>query len=142
MGGRGASSGMSEKGNPYGSQYHSLMNDGNVKFVSKNSRQSEPLMETMTRGRVYARVEGDDLKSIVYFNTENKRVKQIDIDHQHKGTRPHTHHGYDHSENDSAKGASRLTVEERDMVDRVSSYGIIGSAESSTVRGVPLTEET
>lgn len=120
MGGRGASSGMSEKGNPYGSQYHSSMTVGNVKFVSKNSRQSEPLMETMTSGRVYARVEGDDLKSIVYFDAENKRVKQIDIDHQHKGMRPHTHHGYDHSENDSAKGASRLTVEERDMVDRVS----------------------
>lgn len=120
MGGRGASSGMSEKGNPYGSQYHSPMTVGNVKFVSKNSRQSESLMETMTKGRVYAHVEGDDLKSIVYFDAENKRVKQIDIDHQHKGMRPHTHHGYEHSENDSAKGFSRLTVEERDMVDRVS----------------------
>lgn len=120
MGGRGASSGMSEKGNPYGSQYHSSMTVGNVKFVSKNSRQSESLRETMTRGRVYAHVEGDDLKSIVYFDAENKRVKQVDIDHQHKGMRPHTHHGYDHSENDSAKGASRLTPEERDMVDRVS----------------------
>lgn len=59
MGGRGASSGMSHYErkdgtvveNPYGSQYHAVMTAGNVKFVSKNSRQSEPLMETMTGGR-------------------------------------------------------------------------------------------
>ena len=120
MGGRGASSGTSKRGSPYGSQYHALMTAGNVKFVSKNSRQSEPLMETMTRGRVYAHVEGNDLKSIVYFDNENKRAKQIDTDHQHRGMRPHTHHGYNHSENDSAMGASRLTPEERAMVDRVS----------------------
>ena len=125
MGGRGASSGWSKDKhgnpkNPYGSQYRSVLTAGNVKFVSKNSRQSEPLMETMTSGRVYAHVEGGDLKSIVYFDKANKRVKQIDVDHQHKGLRPHTHHGYDHSENDSAKGASSLTTEERKMVDRVS----------------------
>lgn len=85
MGGRGASSGWSvdrngNPKNPYGSQYHSSLTAGNVKFVSKNERDSEPLMETMTRGRVYAHVEGDDLKSIVYFDNENKRLKQIDID--------------------------------------------------------------
>ncbi len=124
MGGRGASSGWSvgrngNPKNPYGSQYHSSLTAGNVKFVSKNERGSEPLMETMTRGRVYAHVEGDDLKSIVYFDNENKRLKQIDIDHSHKGEQPHTHHGYNHNENDSAKGAARLTPDERAMVDRV-----------------------
>lgn len=41
MGGRGASSGWSveRNGNPknsYGSQYHSSLTAGNVKFVSKN----------------------------------------------------------------------------------------------------------
>ena len=84
MGGRGASSGWSvdrngNPKNPYGSQYHSSLTAGNVKFVSKNEMDSETLMETMTRGRVYAHVEGDDLKSIVYFDNENKRSKQIDI---------------------------------------------------------------
>ena len=78
MGGRGASSGTSKAGNRYGSQYHAVMTAGNVKFVSKNARDSETLMETMTRGRVYAHVEGDDIKSIVYFDNENKRTKQID----------------------------------------------------------------
>lgn len=114
MGGRGARSGISKFGNPYGSQYHALLTVGNIKFVSKNSRQSEPLMETMTRGRVYARVEGDDIKSIVYFDNENMRSKQIDMDHAHLGVSPHAHDGYFHSE-----FRKNLTTEERAMVDRV-----------------------
>ena len=121
MGGRGASSGTSVHGNPYGSQYHDVLTVGNIKFVSKNTRDSETLMETMTRGRVYVHVEGEDIKSIVYFDNENKRVKQVDLDHPH---RPffsgfHTHHGYYHKENDSPKGAANLTTEELRMVERV-----------------------
>ena len=50
MGGRGASSGISDKGNPYESQYRTLYQEGNIKFIKKNSRDSEPLMETMTKG--------------------------------------------------------------------------------------------
>ncbi len=114
MGGRGASSGISKFGNPYGSQYHALLTVGNIKFVSKNVRQSEPLMETMTRGRVYAHVEGDDLKSIVYFDNDGRRSKQIDMDHAHLGVAPHAHDGYYHSE-----FRKNLTTEERAMVDRV-----------------------
>ena len=48
MGGRGASSGMSDYGNKYGSQYRTLYQDGNIKFVQKNSRTSEPKMQDMT----------------------------------------------------------------------------------------------
>ena len=114
MGGRGASRGISKFGNPYGSQYHALLTVGNIKFVSKNVRQSEPLMETMTRGRVYAHVEGDDLKSIVYFDNDGRRSKQIDMDHAHLGVAPHAHDGYYHSE-----FRKNLTTEERAMVDRV-----------------------
>lgn len=33
--------------------------------------------------------------------------------------KPHTHHGYYHSEHDGEKGATNLTAEERKMVDRV-----------------------
>ena len=101
-------------GNPYGSQYHAIFTDGNIKFVSKNARESESLMETMTRGRVYAHVEGDDLKSIVYFDNDGKRSKQIDMDHAHLGVSPHAHDGYFHSE-----FRKNLTTEERAMVDRV-----------------------
>lgn len=119
MGGRGASSGISKAGNKYGSQYHSLFTVGNVKFVSKNSRDSETLMETMTRGRVYAHVEGDKIKSIVYFDNENKRSKQIDLDHAHAGTVPHAHRGYFHNEGNPVKKFSNLSPDEKEMVDRV-----------------------
>lgn len=95
MGGRGASSGVSKYGNPYGSQYHTVLEVDNIKFVEKNSRQSESLMETQTDGRIYVHVESGDLKSIVFFDENNKRNKQVDIDHLHKGLSPHTHEGYD-----------------------------------------------
>lgn len=68
MGGRGASSGVSNNGNQYGSQYHTLLKVGNIKFIQKNERDSESLMETMTKGRVYVTVGGDELQSITYFD--------------------------------------------------------------------------
>lgn len=117
MGGRGASSGTSAKGNRYGSQYHAVMTVGNVNFVSKNSRESESLIETMTRGRVYAHVEGDDLKSIIYFDADGKRSKQIDLTHAHEGKKPHTHYGYEFKKGEH--DASRLTTKEKAMVERV-----------------------
>lgn len=67
MGGKGASSGMSDKGNAYGSQYQTLYQSGNTKYVSKNSRLSEDLLETMTNGRVYATVNGNEVQRITFF---------------------------------------------------------------------------
>lgn len=119
MGGRGASSGISERGNMYGSDYHTILQEGNIKFVTKNQRTSEPLMETMTKGRVYVTVGEKDLISITYFDNENKRRKTIDFKHTHANIRPHTHHGYEHNEQDSLKGAANLTPEEKKMVDKV-----------------------
>lgn len=124
MGGRGASSGVScdKKGNPknkYGTQYNTVLTDGNIKFVTKNSRQSETIMETMTQGRVYVTVGGDELISVMYFDNENKRIKTIDLSHPHKGLKEHVHHGYEHNENDGPKGATRLNEKEKEMVDRV-----------------------
>lgn len=119
MGGRGASSGVSDKGNPYGSEYKTVLSSGNIKFVEKNTRDSEPLFETMTRGRVYVRVGGKDLLQISYYDNQNKRVKTIDIDHSHQKMKPHTHHGYEHNEGDGPKGAANLTPKEKRMVDRV-----------------------
>ena len=98
MGGRGSSSGFSvdDFGNPknkYGSQYHTIFKSGNIKFVTKNRRNSETLMETMTKGRVYVTVGGDELLQVIYFDTKNKRTKTIDLSHPHFGEKPHVHHG-------------------------------------------------
>lgn len=120
MGGRGASSGTSVYGNKYGSQYHSLLTVGNIKFLEKNKGAEESLQETMTRGRVYVEVVNGKLKAIYYFDNENKRSKQIHLNKPHYGKQPHTHHGYNHKENEPSKdGASNLTVSEKKMVERV-----------------------
>lgn len=120
MGGRGASSGRSNKGHKYGTDYKTIIKSGNIKFVKKTSNQSETLMETMTKGRVYVYINNaNKISTITYFDEKNKRNKVIDLEHQHKGMRPHAHHGYMHNENDSRKGASKLTPEEKKMVDRV-----------------------
>ena len=119
MGGRGASSGISDKENKYGSQYHTILQSGNIKFVAKNKRTSEPLMETMTKGRIYVTVGGNDLLEITYFDKENKRYKTIGLDHPHKGIQPHTHHGYFHNENDGSAGAAEPTPAEKKIIAKV-----------------------
>lgn len=119
MGGRGASSGLSDNGNQYGSQYKTVLEHENIKFVVANDRSSESLLETMTEGRVYVTVGGSDLLRITYYDEQNKRTKQIDLNHAHKGMKPHTHHGYNHNENDDPKGATGLMLKEKKMVERV-----------------------
>lgn len=121
MGGRGASYGLSDNGNKYGSQYHTILKSGNIKFVEANyGRNTESLLETMTRGRVYVRVAGGELKQIIYFDNKNKRSKTIDLDHSHAGMDEHVHHGYYHLENEtSKKRATSPDVTEKKMVDRV-----------------------
>lgn len=118
MGGRGASGGTSRAGNPYGSQYHAVSTVGNIKFIEKNSNSSETLMETMTAGRVYVVIDQGKPKSIVYFDTDNKRSRQIDLK-EHKGLNPHVHHGHLHDENSPSGQPTRLSMDQSRMVDRV-----------------------
>ncbi len=118
MGGRGAASGMSVTGKPYGSEYKTLLKAGNVKFVRRIGDSASAPLETMTKRRVYATVNAaDEVKYISYYDTENKRTKTIDLDKPHKGVTPHVHHGYNHNENDGPKGATGLSTKEREMVD-------------------------
>jgi len=122
MGGRGASSGVSVSGKVYGSEYTTLLQDGNIKFVKRTNGSTTAPMETMTKGRVYVTLDyKDEPKFITYYDTANKRVKQIDLDpdRPHRGLTPHTHHGYNHNENDGPRGASNPTAEEKKMIERV-----------------------
>lgn len=80
MGGRGASSGVSVKGKAYGTEYATLYQSGNIKFVRYNDGAATAPMETMTKGRVYVTVnEKNELRNISFYDKENKRYKQIDI---------------------------------------------------------------
>lgn len=75
-------------------------------------------METMTSGRVYAVVCRGEVKSIVYFDNQNKRSKQIDLA-DHHGISPHTHICYLHNEDSPNGKPVRLSTDERKIVDRV-----------------------
>lgn len=118
MGGRGASSGISDKGKPYGSEFKSLMTVGNIKFVHPtDAKSTKAPLETMTKGRVYATVnEHGQINSINYYDSVGKHRKTIDLLHSHneiKGT--HTHLGYYHSEG----GTRHTTAQEKKLIDFV-----------------------
>lgn len=87
--------------------------------MQANSRDSEALFDTKIRGRVYVTVGGNELLRVTYYDNNNKRVKQIDLGHSHRGMKPHTHHGYEHNERDGAKGATNLTSQEKKMIANV-----------------------
>ena len=92
----------------------------NIKFVepTEANNNEEQLMETMTRGRVYVLVYDGHPKSIVYFDNENKRKKQIDLDDRH-GPGGHVHRGYYHDEYSPKGKPTGLLQKEREMVERV-----------------------
>ena len=120
MGGRGSSSGVSDNGKLYGTEYTTLWKGGNIKFVKINSGAPTAPLETQTKGRVYVTLNAENRpKYISYYDTALKRIKQIDLDRPHKGISPHTHHGYAHNEKDSAKGFANLTPKEKRMVELV-----------------------
>lgn len=120
MGGRGSSSGVSNSGKPYGSEYRSLLTYGNIKYVVALEGAPSAPMETMTNNRVYVTLDKNgNPKYISYYDKENKRRKQIDLDRPHKGMSPHTHHGYEHNENDSPKGAANPTTKEKALISLI-----------------------
>ncbi len=120
MGGRGASSGTSINRNKYGTQFYMLYQSGNIKFIKPTEDNTEELLETMTRGRVYALINSkNNIKSITYFDNENKRSKVIEIDHGHAGLKEHAHRGYERPKKDGNTLAAKLTAKEIEMLDRV-----------------------
>lgn len=134
MGGRGASSGTSKLskdgkrgGNAYGTMFRAIIGadgkpivHGNIKFVEATdaNKNEEVLMETMTRGRVYVLVANGKPKSVIYFDNDNKRSKQIDFDGRH-GSGGHVHRGYLHDEYSPNGKPTGLLPKEREMLERV-----------------------
>lgn len=115
MGGRGAASGMSDSGKPYGTEFKTLLKESNIKFVrSATSSNAKDPLETQTRGRVYATVNDDGkINSINYYDSEGKRRKSINLLHDHKEIKgEHAHVGYYHKEG----GTRNLTDKERELV--------------------------
>ena len=119
MGGRGAASGVSSKGNIYGTEYKTLISLDNIKFVQPRNPGSAPVpLETMSAGksRVYVLINNEGiLKAITFYNKEGKLRRQIDFGHlEHHGFSPHVHIGYGHS-----RKAYPLTKKDNAYVDKV-----------------------
>lgn len=118
MGGRGASSGASKSGRIYGTEYKTLAQFGSVKVVRLNGKGAVTApMETVTRGRVYATVDGKgDIKHISFYDEYGERTKQIDVKGKpHNGLLPHVHVGYEHNEISDRD----LTEKERSVVNDI-----------------------
>ena len=64
MGGRGSSSGISDKGKKYGTEYHTVYQSGNIKFIKISKGNITPPFETMTKGRVYVTVSNQDTNKL------------------------------------------------------------------------------
>lgn len=118
MGGRGASSGKSAAGAPYGSEYRTVYQSGNIKFVRQNAaKNAKDPLETKSKGRVYVTInDQNEINAINYYDKTGKRFKSINLLHDHPGVKgKHTHLGYYHKEN----GTRKLTSEEEKLVENV-----------------------
>ncbi|MDW3023125.1 hypothetical protein [Ligilactobacillus salivarius] len=122
MGGRGAASGISDKGRKYGTEYHSVLKKDNIKFVKYNySSSAKTPMETMTKKRIYATINNkNEIRAITLYGKNGKRVAQIDITGRThkingKATLPHTHIGYFHDEH----GTRKINDYEKGLIAKV-----------------------
>ena len=118
MGGRGSSSGMSDTGKKYRTEYKTLAQFGNVKVVKYNGGNARSPMETMAPGRVYATVDKyNDIKFVTFHDANGERIKQIDIKGvPHAGALPHTHNGYEHEEYGMYPGVS---PKDQKIIDKI-----------------------
>lgn len=116
MGGRGARYGISAYKIPhdYGTQYKTVYEYGNVKFVEKTG--TETLMETMTPGRTYVQIGGDEPIRIILNDNQNKRTKVIEKDKS--AGEWHVHYGYEHSEY-SETNHSSLSYADKKYLERI-----------------------
>ena len=114
MGSRGAASGTGK--HPYGSEYKTVLQDGNIKFVKyRLADNAKAPLETQTKGRVYVTVNSEDKPAYIsYYDTQGKRTKTIDLLRPHDNKLPHIHDGYSHGGN--ARG---LTYKEKKLVEKV-----------------------
>ncbi|MCD8368269.1 MAG: hypothetical protein LUC48_09655 [Clostridiales bacterium] len=99
MGGRGAASGNGK--HPYGTEFQSLLEYENIKFVKQTSgRNAKDPLETQTKGRVYVTVNArGELNSINFYDDSGRREKSINLSGHGEGKDIHVHLGYYHSEN-------------------------------------------
>ena len=122
MGGRGSSSGISDSGKRYGTEYKTLAQFGNVKVVKYDGGNARVPMETMTPGRIYATVDKrNDIKFVTFRDPAMERARQVDVRGvPHDGALPYTHNGYQHDEYGTYPGVSS---KDQKIIDKLLKQG-------------------
>ena len=134
MGGRGAASPSGYYGKngekKYGSEYHTVWEYENIKFIRPNFwRESTPLETQIDKirkpnGRVYVIIDSKNRPhSISFYDEKNgKRTNTLDFSgHKHPVSKistlgkNHVHHGYEHDEH----GTTEMNREERQYTARI-----------------------
>jgi flagellar hook assembly protein FlgD len=98
MGGRGAASGVSSEGFKYGTEFRTILEVENIKFIKKNKNSTKAPLETMSalKNRIYVTVNAKNkIKAITLYDDNGKRKGEIHLDHKHNGLQPHIHWTYD-----------------------------------------------
>ena len=120
--GRGSSKAANGRsGAPYGSEFKTLHEFSNIKYVTPTSGTLTAPMFTQTQGRVYATIDDhNDVKYITYYDKALNRYKQADIKgRKHiingKPRLPHVHYGYYHDEH----GTFKPTKKEQRLIEKI-----------------------
>ncbi len=139
VGGRGAASGMRYRllrnakdgeygyepyGKKYGSEFKTVLQVGDIKFVKNKLGSTTPPAETRAgSGRIYVTLtKKNEPKHITFYGKNGQRLKQIDLfgpAHTVNGKKvptPHTHLGYLHLEGGTRE---RMTAAETKIVEKV-----------------------
>ena len=77
----------------------------------KNSNSAATPIETIASGKAHAAINRSEVKSVVHFDNQNKRSKQIHSA-DHHGITPHTHIGYLHGESSPKEKPVHLSAGE------------------------------
>lgn len=118
--GRCAASSVSNNGKPYGSEYRTLFQVDNIKFVER--RDSKPVkapIETMAKDRIYATIEpkSGQINSISIMETGKVRSQ---IDYRDHGPFHEHVHDWDYSGDKPRRSDARtLTDVERRLFDKI-----------------------
>ena len=134
MGGRGASSPSGKYTDKhgvehtYGSEYTTLLQRGNIKFIIRNGKHATAPLETQIaperkpKGRIYVSIDGEaKITNVSFYKGDGKKFKTVDTNsrgHREKGIQygpDHTHKGYEHKED----GTDFPTRQEMQTLNRV-----------------------
>lgn len=128
MGGRGAASGRGKR--KYGTEYRSVWEYDNIKFIRPNFGRENTPLETMPdkirkpNGRVYVIIDKKNRPHAISFYDDETGKRSMTLDfsgHNHPVSndlilgKNHVHHGYEHDEH----GTTEMTPAERKYTARI-----------------------